>query len=219
MSGMFFPGRLPQPGETWILVEGVKDAAALIGLGFHAAGMPTCELADKYSRLFEGVNVVIVPDLDQPGQRGAQRTGGRLVGIAASVLVVRLPGEIRETNGDDVRDILRRPDGERLVRDAIDNAKPCVPSEPPKSARHRFCSCRPRPRPFPADSHIAERPSPQGRAQLQLPSGGRWWSENHADGCRESSLCRPITLWLDRLQDRLTPEMWARQKQVPSSSM
>ena len=28
-SGMFFPGRLPKPGEHWLIVEGVKDAAAL----------------------------------------------------------------------------------------------------------------------------------------------------------------------------------------------
>ena len=27
-SGMFFPGRLPQPGESWCVTEGVKDAAA-----------------------------------------------------------------------------------------------------------------------------------------------------------------------------------------------
>ena len=36
-SGMHFPGRLPESGETWTIVEGVKDAAALHGLGLNAA--------------------------------------------------------------------------------------------------------------------------------------------------------------------------------------
>lgn len=128
-SGMFFPGRLPQPGETWHLVEGVKDAAALIGLGFNAAGLPTSCMADKYARLFAGCNVILVPDLDKTGQDGAQKTGGRLVGIAASVRVARLPGEVVEKGGHDVRDILSREEGEKLVRQAIEAAKPWMPRE------------------------------------------------------------------------------------------
>lgn len=128
-AGMFFPGRLPEADQTWHLVEGVKDAAALIGLGFDAAGMPRCDLADKFARLFRGVHVVMVPDLDMPGQHGAKQTAARLVGIAASVRIARLPGEVRQSKGDDVRDVLRRPDGERLVREAIDAAEPWEPSE------------------------------------------------------------------------------------------
>ncbi len=46
-ADMFFPHvdgqvRLPQPGEVWHMVEGVKDAAALHGLGLLACGMNTC---------------------------------------------------------------------------------------------------------------------------------------------------------------------------------
>lgn len=121
-SGLFFPGRLPVGGETWLLVEGVKDAAALVGLGFNAAGMPTCFLADKYSELFKGVNVVFVPDLDSAGQGGAQRSAKSLVGIAASIQVARLPGEIKKSDGDDVREVLKRVEGETLVRAAVSNA-------------------------------------------------------------------------------------------------
>lgn len=129
MAGMFLPGRSPQPGETWHIVEGCKDAAALVGLGYLAAGLPTSVMADKYARLFEGVHVVIVPDLDDAGQSGAQLTGGRLSGIAASVKVARLPGENVAKGGDDVRDVLKRPDGEKLVRGAIDNAATWTPRE------------------------------------------------------------------------------------------
>ena len=129
MSGMFFPGRQPEPGETWHLVEGVKDAAALVGLGFNAAGLPTNHLSDKYAELFRGVDVVLVPDLDESGQIGAQKSGGNLKNIAASVRVARLPGEIVKSAGHDVRDVLAREEGEQLVRDAIKAAEPWMPRE------------------------------------------------------------------------------------------
>lgn len=122
-SGMFFPGRLPQPGETWLLVEGCKDAAALVGLGYSAAGLPTSSMADKYARLFAGCHVVLVPDLDTAGQSGSQKTGGRLLEIAESICVARLPGEVVGGGGDDVRDVLSREGGEQLVRSAIESAE------------------------------------------------------------------------------------------------
>lgn len=120
-SGMFFPGRLPKPGETWCLVEGVKDASALVGLGFDAAGLPNASMNRKYADLFRGVNVILVADLDKPGQHGSQVSGGNLFGIAASVRCARLPGEVVETKGDDVRDVIRR-DGADTVRSVVENA-------------------------------------------------------------------------------------------------
>ena len=129
MAGLFLPGRLPATGETWLLAEGCKDSTALVGLGFNACGLPTSSMADKYARLFAGVNIILAPDLDVAGQAGAQLTGGRLFGIAASVRVARLPGEIVASHGADVRDVLRRPDGERLVRDAIESATPWTPRD------------------------------------------------------------------------------------------
>lgn len=136
-AGMFFPGRLPASGETWLLVEGVKDAAALVGLGFNAAGMPGCKLTSKYARLFAGVDVVVVPDLDLSGVRGADYTAGNLSSIAASVAVARLPGIIKDKHGDDVRDVLRKPDGETLVRDAIREAATWEPKPDDNEADER----------------------------------------------------------------------------------
>lgn len=118
-SGMFFPSRLPVAGETWLLVEGVKDAAALIGLGFNAAGMPTSRLNASFARLFAGVNVIIVHDLDTAGITGADFSASNLLGIAKSVKVARLSGAIKETSGDDVRDVLLRTDGEASLRQSI----------------------------------------------------------------------------------------------------
>jgi hypothetical protein len=129
MSGLFFPGRLPAEGETWLIVEGCKDAAALVGLALNACGLPRSYMADKYAGLFRGVNVVLVPDLDEVGQNGAQRSGGHLKGIAASVRIARLPGEITATKGQDVRDVLARQDGARLVREAIAAAELWQPRE------------------------------------------------------------------------------------------
>lgn len=127
MSGMFFPNRLPAAGETWLVVEGVKDAAALVGLGYLAAGMPRNELSDEYGRLFRDVDVVFVHDLDEAGIKGADRSAARLAGLARSVRVARLPGDIRKTGGDDVRDVLRRR-GEDVVRQAINEAVTWKPS-------------------------------------------------------------------------------------------
>ncbi|GAB5517219.1 primase-helicase zinc-binding domain-containing protein [Rhodopirellula baltica] len=127
-SGLFFPGRLPQEGETWIAVEGVKDAAALTGLGFNAFGYCGSRLNPKYGRLFAGVDVVVVPDLDLAGLMGVEHTAASLFGIASSVAVSRLPGSVKDSGGDDVRDVLKRPDGEALVRKAIDDAEPWKPN-------------------------------------------------------------------------------------------
>ncbi len=121
-SGLFFPGRIPVSGETWLAVEGVKDAAALVRLGYNAFGYCGNKLGTKYARLFEGVDVVVVPDLDTSGMLGADHTAGVLAGIASSVAIARMPGVVKDKHGEDVRDVLRKPDGEKNVRDAIANA-------------------------------------------------------------------------------------------------
>jgi len=134
-AGLFFPGRIPKSGESWLLVEGVKDASALVELGFNASGLNTSALNSKYARLFADCDVTIVPDLDQAGIGGADKSASRLVGIVKSVRIARLPGEVKPTKGDDVRDCLHRPDGERLVRESIDSATTWEPN--PQSADGR----------------------------------------------------------------------------------
>ena len=128
-AGLFFPHegdavRLPQSGETWHLVEGVKDAAALHDLGLLACGLNTCRLAAKFARLFAGVHVVLIPDRDRAGEQGAPDSAGVLHGFAKSVRVATLPAEFKESDGADVRDILHRPEGEKRVRQAIEDATP-----------------------------------------------------------------------------------------------
>ena len=126
-AGLFFPHvdgavRLPKAGEVWHLVEGPKDAAALYDLGFLACGLNTCRLAAKFARLFAGVEIVLIPDRDRAGEEGAQFSARILRGVAKSLRIAVLPAEFKESEGEDVRDILRRQDGRDQVLQAIEDA-------------------------------------------------------------------------------------------------
>ena len=127
-AGLFFPHeggkvRLPQPGETWHLVEGPKDAAALHGLGLLACGLNTCRLAAKFARLFRGVDVILIPDRDSAGEEGAQHSARSLRGVAQSIRIAVLPAEFKKSGGEDVRDILSAPAENDLVLQAIADAQ------------------------------------------------------------------------------------------------
>jgi hypothetical protein len=127
-AGLFFPHvdgkvRLPKPGETWHLVEGPKDAAALHELGLLACGLNTCRLAAKFTRLFPGVNIILVPDRDRAGEDGGKFSAGVLRGVAKSVRIAVLPAEFKESDGADVRDVLAGKGGRDLVMQAIADAR------------------------------------------------------------------------------------------------
>ena len=60
-AGLFLPHReghpvLPSRGDEWLVVEGVKDAAALHALGFNAVGLPTSSMNSKFAQLFVGAS-------------------------------------------------------------------------------------------------------------------------------------------------------------------
>jgi 5S rRNA maturation endonuclease (ribonuclease M5) len=123
-AGVFLPlqngsVQAPRMGEQWVIVEGVKDAVALHSLGYRALGTHGCKLSVKHSTLMKGVDCIIVPDLDEPGIAGAKAMEKRLSQIARTVRVASLPGKVESRHGADVRDILKMPDGERAVRNAI----------------------------------------------------------------------------------------------------
>jgi hypothetical protein len=127
-AGLFLPHadgkvRLPQPGEVWHLVEGPKDAAALHGLGLLACGLNTCRLAAKFTRLFAGAEVILIPDRDRAGEEGSEFSARVLRGVAKAVRIAVLPAEFKESDGEDVRDVLRRPGGREQVLQAIADAR------------------------------------------------------------------------------------------------
>ena len=138
-SGLFLPGRIPQPGESWVIVEGAKDAAALSALGYLVCGTPNDHLAQKYVRLFQRVNVTIVPDRTSDAEAKAQISAKRLIGVAESVVVATLPLPMAESSDDpnDTRDVLKLRDGEASLRKAIDDAVAVrVTTEPPRRQRN-----------------------------------------------------------------------------------
>jgi hypothetical protein len=133
-AGLFIPCELPsggssgkvffpQPGETWCLVEGVKDAAALGELGYKAIGMPTHHLNEKFSPLCKGIDAVIVPDNDEGGAKNVKTTVATLRPVAKSVRSATFPVDFI---GCDVRDILKRlgrEAGAEAIHRAIADAK------------------------------------------------------------------------------------------------
>lgn len=132
-AGLFLPHvdgkvRMPKPGETWIVVEGVKDAAALHDLGELAVGLPTSTMNVKFARLFAGADIILLPDRDSAGESGASKSGSVLYGVASNVKIATLPTEFRQSKGDDVRDVLKREGGRELVLQAIRDARTWSPA-------------------------------------------------------------------------------------------
>ena len=113
--GLFLPQRLPVPGETWLIVEGGKDAPALFAVGHLAAGLPGNRLAEKFAEMFRDVDVIILFDGDKAGRDNGKLNVDLLEGVAASVQFASFP------DGMDARDVLKQdgPEGvERVIRGA-----------------------------------------------------------------------------------------------------
>lgn len=126
-AGLFFPHeggkvRLPKPRETWVLVEGPKDAAAAHELGCLACGLNTCHLNSKFANLFLDTNVVMLPDLDHPSLNGTRLTGSALWSTTWSTKLALLPGEITKSGGADLRDVLKQEGGRLKALTAIAEA-------------------------------------------------------------------------------------------------
>lgn len=122
-AGLFFPGRIPKEGEEWVVSEGVKDSAVYHNLGFNACGLNTDQLTQRFVRLFKDAHVVLMPDRTKDAEKKAAMTAARLHGVAASVRIGTLPLQIGGKEGDDARDVLRKADGERLLLQAVADAR------------------------------------------------------------------------------------------------
>lgn len=123
-----FVATWPKPGDLVLITEGVKDSAKLHSLGYLAIGLPGADLGAKFARIFAGCRVVIVPDRDTTGEEKARLSAARLSGIAESVRIATLPGELKEKDGDGVREVCQKKNGEKLLRQAIDDSATWTPS-------------------------------------------------------------------------------------------
>ncbi len=123
--------RRPQEGETWIICEGPKNAAAYAALGYLAVGLNgkhvKKDFLPGFVAAFKGIDAVPAPDGDLQSADAFKKLGIGLQGTAKSVRIASLPygGELRDTGGDDVRDVLKQfgADGPERVREAIAAAK------------------------------------------------------------------------------------------------
>jgi len=128
-TGMFLPiengePRLPAAGETWLIVEGVKDAAAMHGLGYSACGLPGKTCKAEWVPMFRGLKVLICLDNDQAGREATPKLRRSLEKEAASVGVVELPA------AGDVRDAITAA-GPEAVKAAVEKAsQEGEPTEP-----------------------------------------------------------------------------------------
>jgi len=88
------PDLLASPRAVW-LPEGEKDADALAARGLvatTAAGGASAPWLPQYTDALRGRHVVLLADNDDPGRARARRVARALLGVAASVRVVDLPG-------------------------------------------------------------------------------------------------------------------------------
>ena len=118
--------RLPEvlASDSVIVVEGEKDVDNLFKLGLVAttnAGGCKAAWLPGYTQSLRGKSVVVIPDNDEPGMKHAEDVLVALKGIAAELLLIRLPvtGKGEDVSdwinlGADRDDILRLIESERL---------------------------------------------------------------------------------------------------------
>lgn len=112
--------------RPWFVVEGEKDAENLESVGLIAV---TCAQGAKkwrseYSETLRGCHVVILPDNDDTGRQHANQVARALVGIAASIKVVALPGLAPK---GDVSDWLGQGYGPDDLTELVEKAPEWVP--------------------------------------------------------------------------------------------
>jgi hypothetical protein len=94
-------------------VEGIGDALALAQVlpDGHAVVTNVCGAtgaANLPCEMFAGKRVLVIGDADRPGQEGAIRFASKVAQFAEMVRLVRLPFEVTEDHGKDVRDFFNQ---------------------------------------------------------------------------------------------------------------
>ena len=118
-QGLFIPTRLDDT-KCLFICEGPTDTAALLDMGFHAVGRPSClggkELLIELLTERRNKDVVIMADRDDPGQDGARRLSQSLAKLTTRLVICTPPEGYK-----DVRDWYRG--GELSREEVIDRVK------------------------------------------------------------------------------------------------
>lgn len=141
------PFRLPQViaaimnRRPVFIAEGEKDVLALEEAGFCATCNPggAGKWLPEYAKHFEGADVVVIADRDEPGRKHGQQVAEMLHGVEKSVRVVELP----DVNGKTVKDAAdyfaaggQAADLDDLSEDAPLWTPPSEPNSQPSETRH-----------------------------------------------------------------------------------
>jgi len=98
-EGLFCSDDLPTGGRL-LITEGPTDCAALLDLGYAAAGRPSCTGAIaqtvKLIERLRPVEVVIVADGDEPGQRGAAALASVAALYVRKLRIIQPPPGIKD---------------------------------------------------------------------------------------------------------------------------
>ena len=98
-QGLFIPRDLGT-GKVLMLAEGPTDTAALLDLGFQAAGRPSCNTGFTQARdlilRFEALGVVVVADDDEAGLGGANRLAVSLRPYCDDVRTITPPHGLKD---------------------------------------------------------------------------------------------------------------------------
>lgn len=131
------PAILKEP--SIFIVEGEKDADNLWKIGIPATCNPmgAGKWREEWSKFFEGKEVFILPDLDEPGRKHAVDVGKKLYGHTLRIKIIELP---KKADVKDVSDWLNhggtKVDLLQLAKEAKEWLPPGV--KPPKPVLKTF---------------------------------------------------------------------------------
>lgn len=135
-------------GRTVYVVEGEKDADALVALGYCATtnAMGAGKWHDSYSATLTGADVAVLPDNDKPGKEHAERIARELGARGATVRVVQLP-ELPQKG--DVSDWLAMGHGPVELEAIVQRTAPWQPADGESVLPHAIRALdAPEPRPI-----------------------------------------------------------------------
>ena len=117
-----------------LIVEGEKDADALINLGLTAT---TCSMGakkwrDEYNEVLKGKDIVLIPDNDLEGKEHMAQVGASLNGKVKSLKLIELPD--LPSKGDVSDFIAKFDDKEEAAEKLAIMIEGAGPYEPPKKA-------------------------------------------------------------------------------------
>jgi Protein of unknown function (DUF3987)/Toprim domain len=131
------PELLANAERAVFIVEGEKDVATVRDIGLVATtnAMGSGTWLKEYARDLQGRQVIILPDNDEPGRQHAKAVADSLIGVAASVRILELPGLAHKgdvtdwltTKGNDKQKLLElagkarpyQPDGSAIWQEPV----------------------------------------------------------------------------------------------------